>query len=337
MIQRLAKRGNLSRGAIPFRWSTLASTAATERQPPMRTRFGSWSVIAVLALMVTSLIVGCARLAELSGPAQDGGAKQRVLTRTVEVDGRQGVAAEGGCYWVSGSTTLSKYDKDWNLIAVNENPFAQGYELEVNHIGDIDVYHNEVYCGVELFVDGVASNIQIAVYDGDTLELKRSFNFDPGSGQDECSGICVNPDTQVVSMCAWTDTGDHIYNYDLATGAYLGKVRLSPAPTWIQGVAYHEGAYYLTADDGDANDDAPDHVYRFELADGADETAVELERAIDDVRRQGEIEGLSFDEDLGEMLVLYNRGAVIEQGMPVGFYDGYDHEIHEVYAYGLGA
>jgi len=45
----------------------------------------------------------------------------------------------------------------------------------VNHIGDIDVYNNELYLGVENFVDGVGKNIQVAVYDGDTLELKRVY------------------------------------------------------------------------------------------------------------------------------------------------------------------
>ena len=34
-------------------------------------------------------------------------------------------------------------------------------------------------------------------------------------------------------------------------------------------------------------------------------------------------------------LVLYNRGAKIIQGMPSGFYDGYDEEIHEVFVYEL--
>ena len=299
----------------------------------MHRQLGSLFAILALSLVVATSSVGCTSATSASSSAEDAPIETYQLTKTVEVDGRQGVAAENGCYWISGSTTLSKYDRDWNLVATNEAPFERGYDLEVNHIGDIDVYNNEVYCGVELFVDGVASNIQIAVYDGDTLELKRTFNFVQDSGQDECSGICVNPDTKTVTMCSWTDTGDHVYNYDLETGNYLGKVRLSPSPKWIQGVAYHQGAYYLTADDGDANDDAPDHVYRFELVDGASEAQVELSRTLDDVRRPGEIEGLSFDEDTGEMLVLYNRGAVIEQGMPVGFYDGYDHEIHEVYVY----
>ena len=122
------------------------------------------------------------------------------LTGSVEVEGRQGVCAEGGYYWVSGSTTLAKYDKDWNLILKNESPF-EGYEMEVNHIADIDVYENELYIGAEYFMDGVGKNIQIAVYDGDTLKLKRTFSFNEESGQLECSGIAVDPERKAAAIC----------------------------------------------------------------------------------------------------------------------------------------
>lgn len=43
------------------------------------------------------------------------------LTGAVEVAGRQGVCAENGSYWVSGSAALAKYDKDWNLLLKNEH------------------------------------------------------------------------------------------------------------------------------------------------------------------------------------------------------------------------
>ena len=254
-----------------------------------------------------------------------------------EVDGRQGIACEGDYYYVSGSTTLTKYDKDWNVVATNTHPFDEGYALAVNHIGDIDVFHGELYCGVELFLDGVASNIQIAVYDCETLKLKRTFNFEPSSGQTECSGIAVNGDEGHVWMCAWPDedTGHYLYQYDLATGAYIGKAELSPSLKWIQGVAYHEGAYYLTADDGDADLDECDHVYKAVWNEERTAFIVTEEKALDDVLRQGEIEGLTFDDSRGQMLVLYNRGARIILGMPSGFYPGYDHEIHEVFTYDI--
>ena len=259
------------------------------------------------------------------------------LDNSVEVNGRQGVAYENGYYYVSGSTNLIKYDKDWNVVLKNDDPFSKGYDLEVNHIGDIDVYNNEIYCGVELFLDGEAKNIQIAVYDAETLELKRSFPFNEESGQTECSGIAVNPDNGTVWMCSWEggQSGNYLYKYKLEDGKYLGKVHVHPVPQWVQGIAYYDGAYYITADDGDADYDEPDHIYKTEIADDATECTVTEEKILDDVTKQGEIEGLTFDKGNKQMLVLYNRGARIILGMPSGFYDGYDKEIHEVFIYGI--
>ena len=255
-----------------------------------------------------------------------------------EVEGRQGVCSEGDYYWVSGSTTLAKYDKDWNLLAKNTDPF-KGYELEVNHIADIDVYQNELYIGAEYFMDGVGQNIQIAVYDGDTLELKRTFPFEAESGQLECSGIAVDPDTRSVWMCSWVgeESGRHLYKYDLETGAYLGKVHMQMPPQWLQGIAWYDGSFYMTADDGTADDNEPDHLYRTTIEPGATCCTVTLERTFDDVTKQGEIEGLTFDTENGSLLLLYNRGARIILGMPRGFYEGYDHEISEVFTYAVSA
>jgi DNA-binding beta-propeller fold protein YncE len=244
------------------------------------------------------------------------------------------VCAEGGYYWVSGSTSLTKYDKDWNVVAENTEPF-RGYEREVNHIGDIDVYRNELYLGVENFLDGEGKNIQVAVYDGDTLELKRVFPFRADTGQLECSGIAVDPDAEVVYLCSWIDdeSSEYLYRYDLNTGDYLGALHLDPAPRWMQGVAYSGGSLYVTCDDGDADEDAPDHLYRVTPSADGTEATVRLEKSFDDVTRQGEIEGLTFDRESGQLLLLYNRGARIVLGMPKGFYEGYTEEIHEVFVY----
>jgi len=258
------------------------------------------------------------------------------LSGVNEVAGRQGVAYENGFYWVSGSTTLTKYDKDWNVIAQNDTPF-EGYTLQVNHIGDIDVYNNEIYCGVEQFVDGVAENIQIAVYDGDTLKLKRTFPFEPKSGHTEVSGIAVDPERNTVWMCSWADgeSGRYLYRYDMNSGDYLGKVHLHAVPQWIQGMAVYNGSIYLTADDGDADLDEPDHLYRADWKEGDTEVTVVDERTFGDITKNGEIEGLTFDKTDKKLLVLFNRGAVIHLGMPDGFYDGYDREIHEVFVYDI--
>ncbi len=252
------------------------------------------------------------------------------------VKGRQGVCVEGNHYWVSGSTTLTKYDAGWNEIASNDDPF-RGFDIEVNHIGDIDVYNNEIYLGVEYFMDGVGKNIQVAVYDGDTLELKRVFPFRSDTGQLECSGIAVDPDSGTVYMSSWIDdeSSSYLYMYDLYTEEYKGAVRMESAPKWLQGVACCNGSIYVTSDDGDADKNEADHLYRIDIkADGATAEVVP-EKAFDDVLLQGEIEGLSFDSARKELLLLYNRGARIASGMPKGFYDGYTEEIHEVYVYDL--
>ncbi|MBR2797174.1 MAG: PQQ-like beta-propeller repeat protein [Clostridia bacterium] len=259
---------------------------------------------------------------------------QYELTSVQQVDGRQGIAWEDGQYWVSGSTSLSRYDGDWSLIALNESPFDDLGE-GINHIGDIDVYDGELYAGVEYFADGSARDIRIAVYDAGTLKLKRCYDFDPSSGQTEVSGIAVDPDHRIVWMCSWADgeTGRYLYKYALDDGSYLGKVHLQSPPQWIQGVAYYDGFLYLTADDGTADLGEPDHLYRGKADPEATRMTVTLERTFDDVTMQGEIEGLSFDRENGCLLISYNRGAQVVLGIPMGFYDGYDGEIHEVFVF----
>ena len=146
---------------------------------------------------IISMLLSFIVLAALCGCSKTDSADRYELAEVHPVAGRQGVCTENGYYWVSGSGTLAKYDSDWNLVAENTDPF-EGYTLEVNHIGDIDVYNNELYLGVEYFMDGEGKNIQVAVYDGDTLKLKRVFPFRPDTGQLECSGIAVDPDTGTV-------------------------------------------------------------------------------------------------------------------------------------------
>ena len=74
-------------------------------------------------------------------------------------------------------------------------------------------------------------------------------------------------------------------------------------------------------------------MYRIEISNDRKTGKLFLVKTFDEVVRQGEIEGLTFDSTRGEFVLLYNRGAMIKAGMPTGFYDGYDHEIHEVFIY----
>lgn len=265
-------------------------------------------------------------------------AKQNIysLFNVVKVEGRQGICASTDYYYVSSSKSLAKYDKDWNLIAENTDPFAWGYEEKVNHIGDLDVSGGKLYCLVEKFSKGQASNLHLAVYDAESLQLLSSQPLDGESGQEEGAGICVNEEQGILMACEWGEgeAAKYLYEYDLATGAFLRKIYMDNAPERIQGITYYQGDYYLSADDGDADQGEADHIYRVTLSEDG-RASLEAEKGIAEVTRQGEIEGLSFDEERKQLLVLYNFGQRIVDGAKQGFYEGFDEEEHEVYLYSV--
>ena len=257
------------------------------------------------------------------------------LKDVMKVDGRQGVACDGKYIYVSCSKVLYKYDMDGKLVLENDKTFETGYTKAVNHLGDIDVYNGEIYCGVENFMDGVGKDIQVSVYDANTLKFKRAFPFNEASGQLETSGITVDPVKGTVWMCSWVgeESGRYLYEYDL-DGNYLRKVHLQPVPQWVQGVFYYDGSLFLTADDGTADDNEPDHLYRVDIS-SASYAPVILEKTFTETIKQGEIEGLCVDPSTGDLLVHQNRGARIVLGMTKGMYPGYKSEVHEIYRYKL--
>ena len=200
----------------------------------------------------------------------------------------------GKYLYVSGSKTLAKYDMDGKLIKENKDPFV-GYQKEANHIGDIDIYNNELYVSSEWFDAGVG---WMASWVGE-------------------------------------ESGRYLYEYDLSTGKYKRKVHLQPVPQWIQGVYAYNGDLYVTSDDGTADEKEPDHIYRVEISDKNNEARVVLEKTLNDIRDVGEVEGLNVNPKTKQLLVHANRGKQIVLGMPKGFYPGYDREISEIYFYDM--
>ena len=214
--------------------------------------------------------------------AQNLGSEYR-LKRVIPVEGRQGVAADSNFYYVSGSTALYKYDKQGRLAAKNERPF-EGLPLAANHIGDIDVWDGEIYAGIETFDDGRGENIQVAVYDANTLKWKRSIDWEPSSGQVEVCGLAVDRDGDMVWMADWVD-GRYVYGYNRKTGRYVRKVHLRPVPQWQQGIFMVGGRMLISADDGDADLDEPDNLYVADLRDGKSYATVLPFRLMADFRR----------------------------------------------------
>lgn len=259
------------------------------------------------------------------------------LEKVLEVKGRQGVASDGDYYYISNSNALYKYDKDGKLIVSNEKPF-EDLELEANHFGDIDVHDGKIYTGIETFVDGVGENIQVAVYDANSLEYMYSIPWNKKSGQVEVCGLAIDRDHDRVWMADWVQ-GTHLYCYDLNTKAYIGKVELKPAPKLQQGIFIYKGQVIISCDNGDAEKDEADNLYYADIY--PDNGSVNIPKSVEvkpwrkmtDFKRTGEIEGLTIDPISEQLIVLANRGARIILGMPKGFYSGYNREIHEIYIY----
>lgn len=254
------------------------------------------------------------------------------LKKIIPVAGRQGIASDKEYYYISSSTALYKYDKAGNLLAKNENPF-KGLAKPANHFGDIDIYNGKLYTGIEWFVDGVGKDIQIAIYDAETLKYERSIDFDPTSGQVEVCGITIDRERNMAWLADWVN-GRYLYRYDLTTGKYDGKLHLRPAPQYQQGVFYADGEILISADDGDADFHETDNLYVVDVADmGKTSSYVSLFKEMKEFKRAGEIEGLSIDPSNNNLLILTNRGSRIVLGMVKGFYEGYTEEIHELYIY----
>jgi hypothetical protein len=254
------------------------------------------------------------------------------LKKILQVAGRQGIAADKDYYYVSSSTALFKYTKDGKLVSKNEDPF-KGLAKAANHFGDIDVHDGKIYTGIEWFVDGVGKDMQIAIYDANTLQYLSSIPFDTSSGQVEVCGITIDRERNKAWTADWVD-GKYLYRYDLTTGKYEGKIHLRPVPQYQQGIFYSNGKMLISADDGDADFHETDNIYVCDVTDlGKTATYVSLWKECKEFMRAGEIEGLCIDPENEDFLVLTNRGSRIVLGMVKGFYDGYDKEIHEVYIY----
>ncbi len=278
----------------------------------------------ILALVVASLATG-----GVDPPVRE--AKTYELLRVFEVAGRQGIATDGKRYYVSGTTALYVYSTDGRLLSSNEAPFTQ-LEKAANHIGDISVHDGKLYAGIEWFEDGRGRDIQIAIYDTETLNYQRSIHWEPKSGQVEVSALAVDTENGLVWMTDWVN-GAYVYRYDLAKNSYVGKLHLRPVPQWQQGIAVYNGSLFITADDGDAEEHEVDNLWKVCSDQTATAAYVSHELAFHSFRDVGEIEGIAFDAKAGEMLVLSNRGKRIVLGMPKGLYPGYEREMHEVYVY----
>ena len=248
------------------------------------------------------------------------------FTDCQEVSGGQGVYVIGDEMYVNGSAQISAY-RNGKKIRQNKDVFTK-YQGEVNHLGALSGNAQYLFAPSEAFDGNDSENKQVGIYDRHTLKQVRSFALSDQSGQQECSALAYDHRDHSLWLAQWGDTPSSFYLYHYTiSGQYLGKRKI-PHLKWIQGITIDQDDMYLSCDDGDANKEQPDHIYRL-----SDQGQVKTIRSLDDVYDQGEVEGLSIAHH--KLYVLYNRGAKVVDGKVLGLEKGYDHQIHEVYAYKL--
>ncbi|WP_236618003.1 hypothetical protein [Rhodopirellula europaea] len=75
------------------------------------------------------------------------------------------------------------------------------------------------------------------------------------------SALAVDAASGLVWSTDWV-SGNYVYRYRLADGEYAGKLHLRPVPQWQQGIACYRGNLFITADDGDADNQEADNLWK---------------------------------------------------------------------------
>ncbi|QHA89455.1 YncE family protein [Serratia rhizosphaerae] len=257
-----------------------------------------------------------------------------VLKKTFTVNGRQGITTDGDYYFVSGTKSIEKYDKEGNMVLANDKPFSsQGGGL--NHFGDLSSSGGLLYLGAELFEDGKARNLNISVYDADSLKFIKNIPLDAASAQNEISAVSVDKDSKTFWASSWGDdeSSGYVYQYSMDDGHFIQRLKLLPKLKFIQGIDYVDGNLFITTDDGLADKKESDSLYKVNIKQALSQSGEnsELQYKFTDFADFGEIEGVNVLN--GELLVLNNRGMQIEKGIPKNPYPGYKKEISEIYIY----
>lgn len=155
----------------------------------------------------------------------------------------QGVAAGGDCYYVFHTGWVASYDRSWRLLRVNTNPFLGLTGFTQPHVGDGCYHDGKLYVVAENWP--AVTNQYIFVFDATTLQRIQAI---PTGKTHEVASVCVAPGTgggDALWIASFLDSS-RIFQYDLATGAYVGERFLSPAPrTGIQGISYHADNFYI--------------------------------------------------------------------------------------------
>jgi len=167
---------------------------------------------------------------------------------TGDLDAHQGLCWGGGYYFVVDTNKITKYNESWVQQSQNTDPIGDTGISGVDHCGDPEYYDGKIYIPIELYPNDPYNNQHIAVFDASDLSFIESFDIS-AQAHEACS-CCYNHDDGLFYVASYTD-GTKLWKYDPANGfSYEGTITLGASVTYIQGVVYWHGAFWITTDTG---------------------------------------------------------------------------------------
>lgn len=162
----------------------------------------------------------------------------------------QGYTTDGSYHYCIDTAIIWKKDANWNTVATNADPFSETQPQ--NHLGDSDYYNGKLYVPAETWIERYNFSNQ-AIYVFKASDLSRESINDISAQSHEVSAITVVPEhgndgiIYITSYC----NGSKIWKYDLIDFSYLGYISLDTPLTFIQGIAYKNGYFYLAQQNGE--------------------------------------------------------------------------------------
>lgn len=152
----------------------------------------------------------------------------------------QGYATDGVTHYMSSTSEIAAFDKDWKPMWNNKAPFGTMFDPSVDHkhVGDIDAYDGKIYAPVETYHSCTDNTLQkIAIFDAKDGSFISFTDVSPY--KHEISSIAVQPSTQSMYVTSFCESWE-IPHYDLKTMQPMAPLKLDHAIPKMQGISWSE-------------------------------------------------------------------------------------------------
>lgn len=163
-------------------------------------------------------------------------------TDIITVNDHQGVATDGSTYWTFDTQTIVRRDAAWaSLGSVSGSGIFSGLS-GLNHVSDGFYLGGSLYAALTDF-PATGATRYIGVFDATTLARTTAVSI----GTRQPSGICYDPDRDIVWGVDHTISGVQLHQWDRATLAYIDTLVTDFGfDTQVQGVTYRDGLLWVT-------------------------------------------------------------------------------------------